>query len=52
MRLDAGIAIPLVILIAAAAVAAWLLSGTWLVGGAGRADVVDSPQAAAAAPQR
>jgi len=32
VRLDAGIVIPLVILIAAAAVAVRLLSGTWLVG--------------------
>lgn len=32
MRLDAGIVIPLVILIAAVAVAVWLLSGTWIVG--------------------
>ena len=31
MRIDAGIVIPLVILIAAGAVAAWLLSGTWLI---------------------
>ena len=31
MRFDAGIVIPLVIIVAAAAVAAWLLSGTWLI---------------------
>jgi hypothetical protein len=31
MRFDAGIVIPLIILIAGVAVAAWLLSGTWLV---------------------
>ena len=32
MRLDAAIVIPLIVLIAAAAVAVWLLSGSWLVG--------------------
>jgi len=31
MRFDAGIVIPLVVLVAAVAVAAWLMSGTWLV---------------------
>jgi len=39
MRLDAAIVIPLVILIAAAAVAVWLLSGTWLVSGRSHTDV-------------
>ena len=39
MRFDAGIVVPLVILIAAAAVAAWLLSGTWLVSGRTHMDV-------------
>jgi hypothetical protein len=32
VRFDAAIVIPLVILVVAAAMAAWLLSGTWLVG--------------------
>ena len=39
MRFDAGIVVPLAILVAAAAAAAWLLSGTWLVSGLSHTDV-------------
>jgi hypothetical protein len=48
MRLDAGIVVPLVVLIAAAAVPAWPLTGTWLVGGGDHAVLVESPPATAA----
>jgi len=52
MRFDAGIVVPLVILVAAAAVAAWLLTGTWLVSGRDNAAPVESLPAVAAAPER
>ena len=32
MRLDAGILVPLIVLIVAVAAAIWLLTGPWLVG--------------------